>query len=147
NGPIELTATTLPTVWQALFEQAPIILKHHLAAAASQAISGPNALVVSFPAGYNPPSEAHRGQLEELLESITGSRPSVKFEYSAARAVTQTVPTESVSQRRRRQQETVLKEPLLKKAVEVLGAQLVSMDEGFGESRSAAPAPKQADFG
>ena len=150
NGPVELTATSLPTVWQALFDQAPIILKHHLAAAASQAISGPNALVVSFPAGYNPPSEAYRGQLEELLEAITGHRPSVRFDVSTAVAAPRrTEPTESPSQKRRRQQEAAMKEPLLAKAVESLGAQLVSMDDGFGETKSAtrASSPASAEDG
>src|SRR5262249_33161200 len=109
--------------------------------------SGPNALVVSFPAGYNPPSDAHRGQLEELLEAITGARPSIRFDFAAAKTAAQSAPAESGSQRRRRQQEAVMKEPLLAKAVEVLGAQLVSMDEGFGESRSTAPAAAPSDFG
>jgi DNA polymerase III subunit gamma/tau len=147
NGPVELTTTNLPTVWQALFDQAPIILKHHLAAAASQAISGPNALVVSFPAGYNPPSDVHRGQLEALLEGITGHRPSIRFAVSAIAPSSQrSEPTESPSQKRRRHQEAVLKEPLLAKAVEVLGAQLVSMDEGFGETKASTKAPSETGF-
>jgi DNA polymerase III subunit gamma/tau len=152
NGPVELTVANLPTVWHALIDQSPLSLRHHLAAVISQAISGPNALVVSFPAGYNPPSDAQRGQLEALLEGITGRRPSLRFDVSTTAAMPmRSEPTESPSQKRRRQQEAAMKEPLLARAVEVLGAQLVSMDDGFGEAKAAArassPVPVETDFG
>jgi DNA polymerase III subunit gamma/tau len=152
NGPVELTVANLPTVWHALIDQSPLSLRHHLAAVISQAISGPNALVVSFPTGYNPPSDAQRGQLEALLEGITGRRPSLRFDVSTTAAMPmRSEPTESPSQKRRRQQEAAMKEPLLARAVEVLGAQLVSMDDGFGEAKAAArassPVPVETDFG
>jgi DNA polymerase-3 subunit gamma/tau len=141
-APIELTADSLPQVWQQLSLQSGFAIKNLLSGSVSQAISGPNALVARFPKGYNLPGEATRVQLEELVGRVTGQKWSVRLEATAeagASSASRNEQLETPMQKRRRQQDEVLKMPVPARAKETLGAQLVEMDDGFGAAKAAAP--------
>lgn len=143
SGPVPLTAESLPWVWRRVVDEAGMRLKHDLAAAVEQAIPGPGVLVVRYPRGYNPPDDARRGQIEELLAKATGEKWQVRVEATVAPAAApgRTEVVESPMQRRRRQQDEILKLPVPARARELLGAQLVDMDESFGQ---VAPATEPA---
>jgi DNA polymerase-3 subunit gamma/tau len=141
-----LTPETLPQIWQDLCAQLGPMLGSRLQRAAFLAISGPNSLVIRFNAAYNSEreycSDATRvARMEEALRKITGQACQFRVENAGGRALanspeTADEPEQSVS-RYRRQRAEAASEPLLKRAIEALGAQIVQLDEGFG----AAPAP------
>jgi DNA polymerase-3 subunit gamma/tau len=141
-GPIELTAESLPQVWQQLSLHSGFAIKNLLSGSVSQAIFGPNALVARFPKGYNLPGETARVQLEELVGRVTGQKWSVRLEATAEAgtgSASRNEQLETPMQKRRRQQDEVLKMPVPARARDALGAQLVEMDEGFGAAKAAAP--------
>ena len=47
--------------------------------------------------------------------------------------------TDKLQSRYKRQRAEALKEPLVRRTVEVLGAQLVEVDEGFGATSASSP--------
>jgi DNA polymerase-3 subunit gamma/tau len=143
-GVTPLTAETLPHVWQRILGQLErTFLGAALGKANSPAISGPNSLVVRFPASYN--RECERCQdatqvkfLEQLFRQLTGQSWNLRFETAASVGGPSPPPapgtegSETSLARSRRQREEALRAPLLKRAVDVLGAQVVDMDDGFG---------------
>jgi DNA polymerase-3 subunit gamma/tau len=144
RAPQPLTETSLKAIWPEILTQVGPILARHLEKAASVAILGPNALVLRFPAQYNAHHDVCQepvnvARLEEAFRKVTGHTGSFRLESasteaavaSAAAAVADNSPS-----RYRRQRTEALQEPLVKRAHEVLGAQIVHVDEGFG----AAPA-------
>src|SRR5262249_7540675 len=146
---IALTAETLSQVWAQLVEQAPLALQVHLRRVSSLAIPGPNTLALRFATGYNHPYErcqepAQLSTLQQLLRQLTGQSWKVRVEMGAAApdAVASFAPAAGASEAtparvRKQQEEKALEAPLLKKAVDLLGAQVVRMDDGFGSD----PAP------
>src|SRR5262249_13815070 len=119
-----------------------------LAKAGPPAISGPNTLVLRFGPGYNSAQEhcqapAKVARVEEALRKVTGQPCVFRIESNAAQASGAAAgaaePEENTQSRYRRQRAEALKEPLVKRAVEVLGAQLLDVDEGFGVAASPVP--------
>ncbi len=156
---LTLTPQTLTEVWQRVLEKIDRpFLANDLGKSDSLAISGPNSLVMRFPPGYNRPCERCQEPtqvkfLEGLLRQLTGQPWNLRFETgsgvggpstpSAAGEDTETSPA-----RLRRQQEEALAAPLLKRAVDLLGAQVVRMDDGFGvvpPPSAARPEPTEAE--
>jgi hypothetical protein len=78
-------------------------------------------------------------RVEEALRKLTGQAWDIRFESvsndAAAPAVAVAEADKSQS-RYRRQRAEVMQEPLLKRASEALGAQIVQMDEDFGTTPS-----------
>jgi len=115
------------------------------------AIFGPNTLVLRFAAGYNSEREdcqrpANVARVEEVLRRITGHGWNVRIDSAsgdADSAKKASDETENLQSRSKRQRAEALKEPLVRRAVEVLGAQLVEVDEGFGTT--PAPSPDRGD--
>jgi DNA polymerase III subunit gamma/tau len=153
NGPEEaaqlaLTPGSLPEVWPQVLGQAGLFLSNHLRKAQSLAISGPNTLAIGFSPGYNQAYErcqepAQVTTLEQLLRKMTGQPWKVRVELTAAAGPSPppapgAVDTETTLARARREKEEALEAPLLKRAVDVLGAQVVQMEDGF---KGEAPAP------
>ena len=112
------------------------------------AISGPNTLVLRFPVGYNPEREhcqepARVARIEELLRKLTGRAWNLRIESVSGSAAASPPPaaaeTVTSQSRYRRQRAEALQEPLVKRATEVLGAQIVLVDEGFGAAPTASP--------
>ena len=139
---MKLTAESLPLVWRQVVDQAGFATKGDLQAAIAQRISGPTTLVLTFPHGYNLPNDARRVQMEQLVAKITGETWTVQSELDATHPVASApdAPRESPSQKRRREQEEVMKLPLLAKMKETLGAAVIGMDEGFGQAVAAKKA-------
>ena len=149
-GPRALAAETLPAVWQDVLAQAGPMLRNELEKAELPAISGPNTLVIRFPARYNQAREfcqepGRVARLEELLRRLTGQSCQLRVE-----AVGGSPPGESPEaaddpvnspSRYRRQRAEAAQEPLLKRAIDVLGAQIVHVDDGFGAAPTAAAGP------
>jgi DNA polymerase-3 subunit gamma/tau len=156
--PLELTPDTLPDVWAHVLGSVGPLLGRSLEKAGIPAILGPNTLVLRFPVEYNQEQELCKdptrvGRVEEALKKATG-RPwvlrvealpnSVASPDSRARASgSQTLPgngSSGVSETsgaapprvRRNPKEDAEKAPLIKRALEVFGAQIVRVDDGFG---------------
>src|SRR5439155_9207973 len=124
------------------------------------AILGPTTLVIRFAAGYDKEREFCQTpdrlkKVEEALQKTTGRSWTVRVEAggavpNAAATAASVVPareTENSLVRARRQREEAENEPLIKRALEVLGAQLVRVDEGFNTApvanRPPSPAPEE----
>src|SRR5439155_22247569 len=113
-------------------------------------ISGPNTLVLHFPPAYNQQREhcqepARLARIEDVLRQIAGQSWSIRVESGNGASPPPSSPTsgtENAPSRSRRQRHDAEQEPLLKRAIDVLGAQIVRVDEGFG---AALPALAEAN--
>jgi hypothetical protein len=133
------------------------MMRGELEKAGLPAIFGPNTLVLHFTSEYNAQREHCQDpkrveKVEGILRSVTGQSITLRIESggSGAEAVSQPVAaaeqTDSSQPRQRRQRDEALREPLVKRAIEVLGAQIVRVDEGFGAApASSAERPQDTD--
>jgi DNA polymerase-3 subunit gamma/tau len=106
---------------------------------ATLAIRGPKSLVLSFAREYNREQEhcqdsARLSRIEEAVRKVTGQVWAVRIEASgnAAAAPAQATAIGKSPSRYRRQRAEALQEPLVKRAAELFGAQIVHMDDDFG---------------
>jgi len=135
-GPIQFREENIDAIWQQLFAISGFILQSQLRKAASVAISGPNSLVIRYPAGYNLVDEnvldANRlVQVERLLEKVVGRPCTIQQEVLAAPVANGTV-RQSGAEAPARSRIDVKEIPLIGKAMEVLAARVVSEDPEFG---------------
>jgi DNA polymerase-3 subunit gamma/tau len=155
GGPTALTEDSLPRVWEELLEQAGLILSIELRKANYLAISGPNTLVIRFPDGYTDArqhcQEPQRLQrIEGLLRKLTGQPVQLRIETTggaASQAASETAAqpradTTSPLPRNRRQRAEAEQEPLVRRALDGLAAQIVRIDDGFGAPTLPTPAAK-----
>jgi DNA polymerase-3 subunit gamma/tau len=144
---IPLTKETLTQVWQEVLAQVGPMLASDLVRSEVVAISGPNTLVLRFPLRYNLQREhcqepAKVARVEEVLRKITGQSWRLRIESSNGIAERGAAPaprvgdTENSQLRSQRQRAEILQQPLLKRAMDLLGAQIVRLDEGFGAAPS-----------
>lgn len=146
SGPaksLALAPETLTTIWQEVKKGIGHILGNMLERAGVPAILGPNTLVLRFPSDYNVEREqcqrpASLARIETALAKVTGQPCTVRIEASGSEAP---VPngsaredSENTQSRYRRLRTEAMKEPLVARAIEVLGAQLLDADEGFGSA-------------
>jgi DNA polymerase-3 subunit gamma/tau len=140
-----LSPESLPQVWREVMAQLGQFLGTSLGKVGAPAISGPNTLVLRFPVGYNHEREhcqqpGNVAKVEAALRKVTGQGWTVRIETGGPAA--EVTPTngevETAQSRAQRQKAEAMKEPLVKRALEVLGASFWGEpDDGFG----AAPAP------
>ncbi|MFO0926358.1 MAG: hypothetical protein U0736_04875 [Gemmataceae bacterium] len=106
------------------------------------AILGPNSLVFRFPAGYNQAAEFVQrpdrlARIEEALRRLTAKSWTIRVEV-APQSATPLEPAERTpkvgSRARGNAREEAEKVPLVRRAVEVLGAAVQRVDDGFGEA-------------
>jgi DNA polymerase-3 subunit gamma/tau len=154
DGP-DGAAEALTAVWAQVLNNVGGILAKNLEKGGAPAISGPNSLVLRFPATYNHSREhcqdsACVAQVEAALRNITGRPWTFRVEALSAAAAPLTplgAPAEEAPTRpRRNPREEAEKLPLIQRAREVLGATVQRVDEGFGEAPEAPagrPAPQQ----
>jgi hypothetical protein len=126
------------------------MLAGHLEKAGIPAISGPNTLVLRFAPRYNSEREycqepARVERVEEVMRQITGQPCQLRIETPATPGGT-APPADSGGDagsppRSRQKRADAAHEPLVKRAIDVLGAQVVHVDDGFG----SAPADRPAD--
>jgi DNA polymerase-3 subunit gamma/tau len=146
-----LSETTWPQFWPQIVATVGPMLGSELRKAGTPAISGPNTLVFRFPAGYNQAREycespEQLARVEEAIRRITGKPWMVRIEADAGRAVPtpQGEPTNGTPARPKRgPKEEAEKVPLVKRAVELLGATIQRVDEDFGEP--APPGTRQPE--
>lgn len=136
--PAALTAESLPTVWPEIIAQLGAILANQVFRAGFPAILGPNALALRFPSEYNEAYEYCRNPnnvalIERAVQTRTGATWAVKVEKLAGPAVASQSVNGHGSNSRMRAQSVALEVPLLRKAVEALGARPVQIDDGFGD--------------
>jgi DNA polymerase III subunit gamma/tau len=147
----------LQTIWQQVQLQAGFVIASDLRRVQNVAISGPNTLVLRFPSRYNLRSDqllepTRQTAVEALLAKITGQACQVQVELVAAPEngdATHPVPASASPSlhRTRRLRAEVMEYPLVQKAVDVLGAQIVHVDEEFGKNvgRAATPSASEPD--
>jgi hypothetical protein len=147
-----LTPETLPEVWKSLLQAVGFAAGIELKVA-QPAISGPNILAIRFEPRYNTQRTRcqHPAQLtriEEALQRIVGASWRVRVESlsTAATVSAESAPSpaaeNSLVRARRQREELSQRTPLLRKALEVLEAQISRMDEGFGALPDAPGRPE-----
>jgi DNA polymerase-3 subunit gamma/tau len=156
EGTLTLTPETVGQVWPEVMRLAGTMLASDLSLANCVAISGPNTLVIQFPVQYNKAQEHCQApnsvsRVEAALRKLTGRNWSVRVETAPVPAggVPASAPeTAEPARPRRNSREEAEKEPLIKRALEVLGAQFVRVDENFGapvEGGKPSAAPPEED--
>ncbi|VTR94885.1 dna polymerase iii subunit gamma tau : DNA polymerase III gamma and tau subunits OS=Blastopirellula marina DSM 3645 GN=DSM3645_28667 PE=4 SV=1: DNA_pol3_delta2: DNA_pol3_gamma3 [Gemmata massiliana] len=148
---IPLSESTLQDVWNRFYryagERYPILAKH-LNSVSSYAISAPNSLVIRFPSSY---SESHDTcsaetgslRLADALKKVTGQTIALRFERDRAPNSQPLVREAQPSLASRGDVKQLLPSlPLFKKALDLFGAQIRQVDDGFNPF--AAP-PKEAE--
>jgi DNA polymerase-3 subunit gamma/tau len=142
-GPVELTEASLSTVWAQVLGMVGAIHARELERAAIPAIFAPNSLVLLFPAEYNQAKEfcqepERLSRVEDALRKLTGEAWKLRLESTPGKgAVASEPPAPPPPVRPRRgDKDEAEKVPLVRRAVEIMGAQVVRVDEDFG----AAPA-------
>jgi len=151
---VSCDAQSLPTVWSQALGHMPGFFANALERAGLPAISGPNTLVLRFPADYNSEREycqdsVRLARLEQVLAKVTGAKWSLRVEAAPQGTTPSPAPTseDGTAQlsRARRQRVEATQEPLIKRALEVLEAQIVSVDDGFGTNPSASTDRPEAE--
>jgi DNA polymerase III subunit gamma/tau len=145
TGAIELTADTLASIWKQVLAQLGPIMSHALEKAGLPAISGPNTLVLRFPEEYNATRDRCQdpenvGRLEQLLQQLTGRKwrlqiTSVGVVPDPSARIAE-VPDSSQS-RLPLPRDEVAEPPLVQWTRNLLGAQPIKADPGFGASSGA----------
>jgi DNA polymerase-3 subunit gamma/tau len=149
---IALDSANLAETWPQVLSCLPQMLVAHLAHGLP-AISGPNTLVIRFPIAYNSEKDfctqpERLSRLEAELGKITGQNWKVRIETVLNSPADQqplpvrTAPAEAENglAKARRLREAAESVPLIKRAMEVLGAQVVRVDEHFS---TVAPTPAE----
>ncbi len=147
--PLSLSEEMLPRVWQAVLAQVGPMMASQAEKAGPPAIFGPNALVLRFDSRYNAEREycsepARVQRIEELLRQVTGHACQLRIESVGSGAAT--APAEAVAEattsqpRSRLKRAEAVQDPLLKRAVDVLGAQVVHVDDDFGTAPGSGDA-------
>ncbi|MCI0378826.1 MAG: DNA polymerase III subunit gamma/tau [Gemmataceae bacterium] len=144
-APLSFGSENLTAIWNQLLEQSGLMLSRELAKAKEVAISGPNTLVLRIAKGYNQQIDNYLDstrikRVEELLTKITSQPCSVRLEWLATPVETNgsapapaSTPAESPMARVRKQRVEAGKLPLVGRAMELLGGQVLQMDEAFGQ--------------
>ena len=115
------------------------------------AIFAPNTLVLRFEIRYNVEREhcsepSRLARIEESLRRLTGQTWQLRIESIGSGAGT-AVPEAAVEAttpqtRSRLKRAEAVQEPLLQRAVDVLGAQIVHVDDDFGAATGPADVPE-----
>lgn len=146
--PEQMTSDNLAVVWPRVLGLTGPMLAGHLERAGEVAISGPNTLVLRFPGGYNSDREYCQqstsvARLEEALKRVTGQSWNIRVESASVMGEPAPVAVESEEassqSRYRRQRAEAVQEPLIKRAIDVLGAQIVRVDDYAGSPSQATP--------
>ncbi len=150
-----LSEATLPDVWGRFLRYAAEkfpILANHLRFTSSQAIFGPNSLVIRFPVGYSDSrkeceNEANTLRFVNAIKHVTGQSVSVRFEtdrsatakpaIAAHPSAAAPAPTEV--------KRSIASLPMFKKANEVFGAQIWHVDDDFNPNAPPKPAATTDD--
>ncbi len=125
-----LTQANLPEIWAQTLRKLPGLLARSLEKGGLPAIIAPNNLVLRSSIDYNGAKEL----VEATLKDLTGQKWALQVEDISDAA---NLNSPSVASPRRNAREEAEKLPLVKRAIDVLGASLQRVDEGFGSLSSA----------
>ncbi len=140
-----LTQESINQFWPQVVSQSGFAIENDLRKA-EVAIFGPNALVLRFQAGYNHSLDSGKqGRLEAAVRQVFGPGVAIRLESGAALRGLATadagapgpVPEANVSRAKRARNE-VVQLPLVKKAMDLFGAQIVHLDEEFASASGPA---------
>lgn len=152
--PLGLSADSLATAWPEILRQLPPILARQVEKAGIPAIIGPNTLALQFPSEYNYERDHCQrpettGKIADVLRKLTGRAWNLRIDSAggpaAPRVAVPTEPAEMAAVRPRSSRAEVEKEPLVKKALELLSAQVLRVDEGFGASLVTSETTDEAE--
>ena len=137
SGPLALSEATWPAIFQQMTGIVGAMLATQLGKAGSPAITGPNSLAFRFVPDYNKEAEICQQperlwRIEQGLAKVTGQSWTVKIEAASAPVATVDKPVEGPKGLKAPKEEAQ-RVPLVKHAVEVLGATISRVDDGFGE--------------
>jgi len=127
------------------------MLADNLGKAEGVAISGPKTLVLRFPPGYNHEREycqesTRLTRIQAAIRSISGQEWNIRLEAGAGEsAVPKALSPEPPPSSYRRQRTDASQEPLVRRALDQLGAQIVHVDEGFSAARVETLEPETAN--
>jgi len=138
--PAVFDEATVAAVWAEILASSPPMLAASLQKAGTPAISGPNALVLRFPAGYTLEQEfcgepSRVARIEDELATRLSRRCKLLFELATDGQCTlpeTRVDDEGTASRSRGKRLDAYTDPLCKRAMEVLEAQVLQRDDGFG---------------
>jgi len=141
TGPLALTVASLAEVWARVLGKLGHMHRLDLEKAGLLAISGPNCLVLHFPANYNSEREhcedsGRNVLLEKALAEVTGQTIVVRYGAQAGGEVA--APKVARNEQLRR---SAIQEPLVQAVMNHLAGNLVKADDGFG----AGTAPQNTD--
>jgi DNA polymerase-3 subunit gamma/tau len=141
EGPDEivqpLSEQSLPLIWSQVMRSVGEMLASDLRKAGAPAIFGPNTLVLHFAAGYNQAREhcqesTRLKRVEDALRNATGQSWQLRIEGSSVAPLAVAVPSPPPPPSPRRSaKDEAEKEPVLRRAMELLEAQVVRVDDGF----------------
>ncbi len=123
--------------------QIGVMLATELRKISDIAIIGPNTLALRIPSGYNASGNQYLdnsrlAKVEEALTKIVGQPCSLRLETEEAKpgdrksAANNTEPSLPSSVKKQRQRTEIAQVPLVGKAMQTLGGQIVQMDDEFG---------------
>ncbi len=143
-GPITLNDETLDTLWKQIVSQLGFAEQSELRRA-NVAISGPNALVFRVSRRYNTPGNifgdaARLGKIGERVSGMTGSACTLKVEWTDDNADADTPARSSTAKvmgQQRQARAEMMKLPMVKRTADLLGAQIIMFEEGFGTPAKA----------
>lgn len=150
-----LTDDAVQEIWGQLIARNGPILANILEKAENVAISGPNTLAVRFAPGYNLDENHYLdptrlARLEEMLQELTGQPCRIRIEPSSqvggrAEPAEQVAPGNSPTPPFHRRRTDAMQVPLVTRAMEVLGAQIVQVDDEFGAAPAVAAASEPSE--
>ncbi|MBI2805497.1 MAG: DNA polymerase III subunit gamma/tau [Planctomycetes bacterium] len=150
---IDLTEQSAADVLQQLISNSGFAVQAELRKITSAAISGPNALVFRVPRRYNAPSAMfldpiRLSKVGETLNGIVGQPCKISIEWiddapREAGAASKSSAALAMGQQRQTRA-GMMQLPFVKNAAEILGAQIMRVDEGFGAATVPAASTDEA---
>jgi DNA polymerase-3 subunit gamma/tau len=143
----ELTEASLPEIWPAILGELGPMLAGNLGKAQAVAISGPKTLVLRFLPSYNHERDYCQEstrliRIQDAIQKITGQSWSLRVESSGGQEVgpqLKVQAADSGTSNYRRQRAEAGQEPLVRRAIDQLSAQIVHVEEGFGATKLEPP--------
>jgi DNA polymerase-3 subunit gamma/tau len=138
------SAEAFSAIWERVLQEVGPMRGTQLRSAGLPAILGPNALVIRFPTGYSSAyescaSESGTEVIRQALKRASGKEWTVRFEQTAGADAGLASPGTTPPPRPEQRAKDLLQLPLFRKAADVLGAQLVRVDDGFDPHAEREP--------
>jgi DNA polymerase-3 subunit gamma/tau len=144
TGANELTEASLKQIWREVLGQLGPMMAGNLIKTEGIAISGPKTLVLRFPLRYNHERDycqetSRVARIQDAIRKVTGQTWNIRVEGGSAESpaphLKASQAAEPSQSNYRRQRAEAAQEPLVNRALDQLGAQIVHVDDGFGGGR------------